>query len=144
MCEYVSLHSGYICVSCISKSANPTWLWLQSQHQASQHWLTEHVQCWLTRKTFACLVQPEQMQLHSSSVRAHTERLQELLCRSCQRCCCRESLSLAGSSFSCLFMLNSWELENPVDRPRWIYQTASDCSVAAFLSKAALQRRMNT
>lgn len=67
----------------------------------------------------------------------------KLPCRCCQRCCCRESVSLAGSSFSCLFMSNSWELENPLDRAQRIYQTGSDRSVAAFLSEADLQRRMN-
>lgn len=106
--------------------------------------VSQTCQDWLTPETSACFTQPEQIRLHGPSLRAHTVCLQELLRRSCQRRCCRESLSLAGSSFSCLFMSNSWELEKPLDRPGWIYQTGSDCSAAAFLSKAAVHRRMNT
>lgn len=34
---------------------------------------------------------------------------------SCQPSCCRESVTLAGSSFSCLFLSNSWTLNNPAD-----------------------------
>lgn len=60
-------------------------------------------------------MQPEQIQLHSSSVRIHRVYLGELLRRSCQPWWCRESVSLAGSSFSCLFPSNSWTLKNPAD-----------------------------
>lgn len=60
-------------------------------------------------------MQPEQIQLHSSSVRTHRVYLEELLRRSCQPWCCTESVSLAGSSFLCLFPSISWTLKNPAD-----------------------------
>lgn len=99
----------------------------------------------MCRNLLPCLYVQRQLQFQGSSLRSHTHLICEsFFARSCQLSCCSESVSLTGSSFLCLFLSNSWELENPwIDPGESIKQVQSVVLLCCLVKLHSAAERVN-